>query len=292
MSGRSGREAVREHEVLEAEREYFLRSLRDLEVERAAGDIAEGDYETLRDDYTARAADVLRRLSAHEGSPQGPGALPADGTGPPPAQPSVEPAATGAPGSERRREPRWRVRRGVRRSGIALGVLLCVGGAGWSLAAASGARMPGATITGSAPGSQGVAQLIVAAQAAEAAGNPVVAVRDYQRVLATQPDNPIALTGEAAILVASKQVKLAAQAALLLARAEQVDPVYAPAYAELGQDLLLLGDDARAETQLERFLSLTPHDPLAPQVRRMLAYARAHASQSSPPSTAGSPAAG
>jgi tetratricopeptide (TPR) repeat protein len=42
------------------EREFLLRSLRDLEAERAAGDIAPEDYETLRDDYTVRAAAALR----------------------------------------------------------------------------------------------------------------------------------------------------------------------------------------------------------------------------------------
>jgi tetratricopeptide (TPR) repeat protein len=42
------------------EREFLLQSLRDLDAERAAGDITTEDYVTLRDDYTARAADALR----------------------------------------------------------------------------------------------------------------------------------------------------------------------------------------------------------------------------------------
>ena len=41
---------------LEEEREFLLRSLRDLEREREAGDIDDDDYRTLHDDYTARAA--------------------------------------------------------------------------------------------------------------------------------------------------------------------------------------------------------------------------------------------
>lgn len=52
--------------MLEEEREFFLRSLRDLEAERAAGDIDELDYASLRDDYTVRAAEVLRQLAASE----------------------------------------------------------------------------------------------------------------------------------------------------------------------------------------------------------------------------------
>ena len=47
---------------LEAERDFLLVSLRDLELERAAGDIDELDYVGLRDDYTARAATVLRAI--------------------------------------------------------------------------------------------------------------------------------------------------------------------------------------------------------------------------------------
>jgi tetratricopeptide (TPR) repeat protein len=42
------------------EQAFLLRSLRDLEAERSAGDIAPEDYDTLRDDYTARAAAALR----------------------------------------------------------------------------------------------------------------------------------------------------------------------------------------------------------------------------------------
>ena len=49
---------------LEAQRDFLLRSLEDLEAERAAGDVDEHDYVTLKDDYTARAAAVLRALDA------------------------------------------------------------------------------------------------------------------------------------------------------------------------------------------------------------------------------------
>ncbi len=48
--------------ALEEERDFLLRSLDDLERERAAGDIDDVDYDTLRDDYTARAAEVLRAI--------------------------------------------------------------------------------------------------------------------------------------------------------------------------------------------------------------------------------------
>ena len=49
---------------LEDQRDFLLRSLDDLEREHEAGDVDELDYTTLKDDYTARAAAVLRALDA------------------------------------------------------------------------------------------------------------------------------------------------------------------------------------------------------------------------------------
>jgi cytochrome c-type biogenesis protein CcmH/NrfG len=49
-------------EALEAERSFLLRSLDDLDRERAAGNIDDATYARLHADYTARAAAVLRRL--------------------------------------------------------------------------------------------------------------------------------------------------------------------------------------------------------------------------------------
>lgn len=48
--------------ALEEQRDFLLGSLDDLEREWEAGDIDEADYQALRDDYTARAAAVLRAL--------------------------------------------------------------------------------------------------------------------------------------------------------------------------------------------------------------------------------------
>jgi tetratricopeptide (TPR) repeat protein len=52
--------------ALEEERDFLLRSLDDLERERAAGDVDDHDYRTLKDDYTARAAAVLRAIDEGE----------------------------------------------------------------------------------------------------------------------------------------------------------------------------------------------------------------------------------
>ncbi|MGI8686678.1 MAG: tetratricopeptide repeat protein [Acidimicrobiales bacterium] len=63
------------NESLEEDRAYLLRSLADLEREHDAGDLDDADYLALKEDYTARAAQVLRALA------QAPGAA-AHGIGP------------------------------------------------------------------------------------------------------------------------------------------------------------------------------------------------------------------
>jgi hypothetical protein len=52
--------------ALAEERDFLLSSLRDLDAEHDAGDIDDVDYETLRDDYTVRTAQVLRAISRAE----------------------------------------------------------------------------------------------------------------------------------------------------------------------------------------------------------------------------------
>jgi tetratricopeptide (TPR) repeat protein len=53
---------------LEEERDFLLRSLDDLESERAAGDLDAADYEQLKDDYTVRAADSIRAIGQFRSS--------------------------------------------------------------------------------------------------------------------------------------------------------------------------------------------------------------------------------
>ena len=49
--------------ALEEERDFLLDSLADLEHEHDAGDVDDTDYESLKDAYTSRAADVLRAIA-------------------------------------------------------------------------------------------------------------------------------------------------------------------------------------------------------------------------------------
>ena len=104
-------------DALEEEREFLLRSLDDLEAERAAGNIDDETYQRLHDDYTARAAITVRAM--RDGNPT------AD-------------AATDSPPPSRRHRVLvvgglvvFAVDRGDRRMAFALG-----------------ARLPGETITG------------------------------------------------------------------------------------------------------------------------------------------------
>ena len=52
------------------QREFLLRSLEDLEREHDAGDLDDADYAALKDDYTARAAAVLRAERATPPTPR------------------------------------------------------------------------------------------------------------------------------------------------------------------------------------------------------------------------------
>jgi hypothetical protein len=141
---------------LEEERAFLLRSLRDLEREHDAGELDDADYETLRDSYTKRAADVLRSIDS------GKAALP-----------------------PKRRRPWWQV---------AVVVTVVAGlavGSGVLVAAFSGQRLPGGTATGDIAESTNT---LLAEARSLLAVDPVGAIERYQRVLDVQPDNPEALT--------------------------------------------------------------------------------------------------
>ena len=276
-------------EALIEERDFLLRSLRDLDAERDAGEITPGDYSSLRDGYIRRAAEVARRLERVErGEPAGQ-VLPPAGRTDRGGAAGAGAAGAGAAGAERPEavkgaEPGLHraggpsARRRLRRSLTALGVLLCVGGAGWAAAAATGTQLPGGFITGDAIGPQKVAEDLLAAAKASASGQPVRALRDYQAVLDVQPGNPTALTGEAAVLLESNQANLVGRSAVMLAKAEQADPSYAPAYIYLGRALTVLGDYSAAEKQLRTFITDYPKGTAATEARKLLAYAAKRAS--------------
>jgi tetratricopeptide (TPR) repeat protein len=137
------------------EREFLLRSLEDLEREHDAGDLDEADYLALKDDYTARAAAVLR----------------AEGT-----------VTVGA-------APRRRRNRAVL---TVLGVLVFAALAGVVVAQASGRRDAGDTATGGID--QSITEKLNEAGRCFSEGDADCAIDLYDQVLEAQPSNVEALT--------------------------------------------------------------------------------------------------
>lgn len=200
--------------ALEEERDFLLRSLADLEREHAAGDVDDEDYGALTDDYTARAAAVLRAIDDRE---------------------RIVRAA--------------RPRRDWRRTAavlVTVGVL--AGGAGWFVFRDSGARAPGQGLTGDVR--QDSANLILQAQgltgqaqAALQAGDPTKAVQSFQsaietytRALELSPGNVEAITYRAWVLHTVAINSEAAVGAELDQRARRgldeaiaIDPTYSDA---------------------------------------------------------------
>lgn len=215
---------------LEDERRFLLRSLRDLDAERAAGDVELDDYETLRDGYTKRAADVLRGIE------DGQAALPA-------------------------KPPRRWVRRAV-----AIGAVLAVAvGVGVVAARSSGERTAGDEMTGGIPGRADTATLLSRARSL-LGQDPRLAQDAYEQVLARDRENPEALTYSGWLLYfasagASAELRSAAvtTAEEQLARAVAADATYPDPHcflAVIAADAN--GDTATARREAEQCLALDP----------------------------------
>ena len=254
-----------ERTELEAERDYLLGSLRDLDQERENGELTEEDYAALRDSYTARAAGVLRRLEDVKtarvtASPDTPAAARHNGAVP----------STGL-----------RQRLGRRRSLVILVGLVVLGvGIGLLAAGATSSRQSGQGVSGSvhlAP-----AQELLAAQTAMTTGDDVTALKLFQAVLRVEPDQPEALAYAGWLLReagdAQENVTLVTQGIVAEENAVADDPQYPDARYFLGVMLLdEAHDPAGAVTQLEAYLALKPSARDAAAVRPILDRARAEA---------------
>lgn len=215
---------------LEEERRFLLRSLRDLDAEYAVGDVDEGDYETLRDGYTTRAADVLRQIEA------GRGAL-----------------------------PRPARRRWTRTALVALGVTAVAVLIGWWVARSSGERLAGQEITGADPRS-GTAALLAEARV-QLGGDPLAALEAYDAILADDPQQPEALTYHAWLLyttgvqsgIEAVEAQATADAADELQRAVRSDPDYPDPHCFLAIIAANADDDiATGRAEAETCLALNP----------------------------------
>jgi hypothetical protein len=214
---------------LEEERRFLLRSLRDLDAEFAAGDVDRRDYETLRDGYTKRAADVLRQIE--------------------------EGRAVMTP--PRRRN--W-----ARTIAVALAVVALAVGAGVVAARTSGQRTAGQQMTGGGPSD--VAALLANARALLGV-DPLGAQEAYAAVLERDPENVEAVTYSAWLLyVVSAQTsdtalreQAVASAKEQLARAVELDATYPDPHCFLAVIADTTDNDPEtARTEADACLALDP----------------------------------
>lgn len=250
---------------LEAERDFLLRSLDDLETERAAGGIDDESYRRLHEDYTARAAATIRALRDGE---------------------------TAAPA----REPSSRRRRVLVAGGVAAFAVL----AGVALAAALGARLPGQTSSGNAPASApsslssaqrrqqlqavvaknplDVTSRILLAQFLEADNDAAGALAQYDAVTKIQPANADAEAQAGRLIYVTAQAAPANEAPALVANARarldhavQLDPQFADAH--YFRAIVLSNeyqDYADAQNDLQHYLVLAPNGQFVGPAEQLL----------------------
>ena len=257
-----------ERSRLADERSFLLASLDDLESERAAGDLTDDDYLALRAGYERRAVDVLAALAA-------------EGT-----EPEEDTEPVGAPSSSGRR-------RRARRALVALAVAGAALGAGLAVDGSAGNRLPTQTITGSLP--PAIGNELVDAQADLVRGDTLQALKLFEAVLASQPDEPEALAYSGWIVanagVASGNKALLDRGIASIDAAIKADPSYPDAYLLLGLTNLGSGNPKAAVGELRRYLALGPPAADATAAKSALARAEAAASARSRQSPAPSPPA-
>jgi tetratricopeptide (TPR) repeat protein len=231
---------------LEEERRFLLDSLRDLEREHDAGDLDEDDYATLREDYTARAASVLRVL---EGAP------------------TKRSAGGGSPG-RRRRAPVVTV--------AVIAAIAVV--AGVSVATFSGQRVD--TPSASEPPSSETARHLINAQRLDAEGKALEALKEYDEAIKADGSNVVALTYRGWLLA---RAGLTDPALASLDRALAVNPGYPDAHFFRGM-VLYQGrkDAAGAVAEFETYLASNPPPEAAAAVRGVLERARGEAGAAAP----------
>jgi cytochrome c-type biogenesis protein CcmH len=193
-----------------------------------------------------------------------------------PSGPSTPDATTPEEPDEKDR-PIPRRQQWLRAVVIGVGVCFIAAGAGWAVAATSSTRLPGQTISGKELGSEALAQDMQAAQADAAKGNAVAAIKEYQKILQTDPTQVDALTGEGWLLVQTAQPSLLQQGIQLLASAEASDPTYGPAHVYRGVAFMTEADYSDAIPEFQWYLAHQPDPTVAGQVRQELQQAEAGA---------------
>lgn len=250
---------------LESERDFLLRSLKDLESEREAGNLDDDRYLALKDDYTARAAVVLR--SIEEGR---------DAVADRPPVPRKRKLLTG---------------------GAVLAFVLV---AALALAAAVGKRHDGQTVTGNAQSGDTrkaaleqqvkdhpddpTSHLVYARYLLEVQDWPE-AVKQYLTAAKLDPKNPEANAYAGWMLFqVSTNAQPTTKGELTSGALDRLDAAvaasdsYADAYFFRGMVRFRgMGDAKGAIPDFERFLTLVPNGPLNENVKAVLDQARQQA---------------
>ena len=254
---------------LETERDFLLRSIADLETEREAGNLDDERYRALKDDYTARAAAVLRSIE------EGRDARPA-----PPPVPRKRKLLTGG------------------------AIVAFVVVAALALAAAAGKRHDGQTVTGNAQSSAAqpdtarraalerqvkdhpddpTAHLVYARYLLEK-GEPTEAVKEYVATARLDPKNAEAnaYAGWVSFLAAQSEnadpntaAELTDRGLARLDAAIAANDGYPDAHFFRGMVQLRGKNNPKAAVpDFERYLALVPNGPLNDQVKKLLDQAR------------------
>lgn len=205
-------------EALEEQRDFLLTSLEDLDRELAAGDVDERDYLALKDDYTARAAAVLRSIE--------------DG---------------------RRTASRARSRSWGRLLATVAGIVAFAVVAGVLVAQSAGRRDASDSITGDIR--QSATEKLNRAGRLGAEGEVDEAISLYDEVLAEQPANVEALTYKGWLLTLSGEPS---EGLTTLIEAATTDPDYPDVHAFLAIVFFRNGLLEQAANELDRFEALDP----------------------------------
>jgi len=249
-------------ELLEA-RDALLRRLRDLEDEYATGTLDEVDYRNLRDDYTARAAAVLRQLAAESGD--------AD------VEDDVEEDAEEAEvdAVARRRPARIRLMAAV------LVIAVVAGGAGFALAGSAKQRTASDEVSGSLP--EGSVDRITRANVLVSEGKILEAVRVYDDLLKDDPENPVALA-ERGWILSRVDPNLVDSGLASIERAIAIDPRYPEAHFFRGMILWRAKDEpAMAVESFQRAIDAKPPASVVASIESVKAQAQAQAAAAPPP---------
>jgi tetratricopeptide (TPR) repeat protein len=234
---------------LEAQRDFLLQSIEDLDREHVSGALEDQEYVDLRDQHVVRAASVLRALQGVETLTVQPPRLP----------PKAKVAAS------------WM--RSRQKSLWILGVAALVGAGVFGIATVVDHRSAGETITGNSADS--AASLLQEAQQETAKGSVADAVKTYDKVLRIDANNVQAMTYRGWLL---HLAGLSDDGLRSIERAIALQPTYPDAHFFKGYILLNTKQDANgAVTEFHAFLDNNPPQEMVSLVQEALKDAEARA---------------